>query len=1109
MFRLYAGVSGEAWSNAELIWNSAEAANPDECGINSLTCTIEINKIGSLKFTITSTHPYYDQIEKRKTILTLIQDDADVVFRGPVKQIETKLFYQKNITAESDLTYFSDSVFEPTDEDVTITPKERFSNIIENHNTQMANDPEKVFTVGTFTDSESASTEKKYAKTGSYNDTISQINTDFGKELYGFLRIRYSSDLSTRYIDYLESLEVGDAKDIQFAVNMADFKHTDQMKDIFTVLIPTGGDNLTIEDVGSKLSDSDLTVDVLRPDMTTKTIALEIDGKYIKIPEGIQKYGYIYEAKSLTVDSNDGSSSSGQTGDDPTEEEEDKGYSQLGETVQGETEYIELTDEERAGKNPKEEGWYEYHDGTGMVPSTDTTYDRNKTYYVATSGEGTYKPVRTKVDNPRAAGFYEMSSESIALKTEDQQPDPDKEYFYWGLYEDQEEDWGAGEVVNEGFEAISPGQYSNYSSRNPNKEGWYELIDNAGFVRVYEKVAMAGREYYITSGRFYEYREVDYSSLLSKVGSINPQREGWWEQSSEVLGMRPTYHTTVISGYTYYKAVDKNKGVTQYEEVVGAAGMNPKEMGLLEKATVTGGYVHSFDEYVVAGTTYYRATSANAGYKACTASTDITKVPVYKKVTTTGKRSATTGDTGQRYTTTTGHYEYTKTTDLLPVSGRKYYTKKDDATSLVKWSTEYMLLKNIKPAMLGWYTRSWKAGTYTASSSGDVVEDSTEVYIKVSNPATWRGYYYYDSGEKKFEVVLGTASDSPAAKNWYVKQEDTTNMILTADPSAVVGKIYYQIKHNIDFEYEPVTDTAGKNPKEEGWYVYDDHYDHFPTEDTTIVSGKKYYTYVPTTTESSEAAKYGLQKLNVSAGDTLPDTTVYTPKKTKGYLRTTDTTVQDGKTYYHYIVPDFGWQKVEDTAGKNPKEEGWYEFAKADPFITQDTEWDDSKTYYFLVSDGVQYKEFDVGDSELLYKLGLVQSAAYEGKDWEDLTEEERLQFAGPYGLRLYVPEEAGYYLTSDTQTGGAEGKTYYKKVTWWYTVIVDPTGDPREHEWYTMTHSSSTGEETGFHRAGTERVLENTTYYVRTDYNPASAGASLDENGDVVVEVANDHASI
>lgn len=433
MYQLYYTHSGSPWSTRQLIWQSDMAIDPAKYGIYDMKCSVEINKAGELKFIMTQSCSSYNLFSKERSVLTLLMDNSTVIFRGVVKLIETDLFFQRTITANSDLIYLSDSVFEPHGDDIEETPIARFARIIDHHNVEMQGDPEKQMNVGNFTFTQGANKTEKYTKNGGYKDTMSQLQNDF-KDFYGFYQIRYSADFSEKWLDYTETTGKSTSQDIKFAVNIEDYQYKDTVDDLFTILIPVGGDNLVLSG-----QNAHRTVAIRQPDQSTKNVELYIVDKYIKIVEGIQEYGYIYQAESFPVDSNNigpsgvnGSISNSWSGNRRKPTSSDYVYRATNPRLGG-------------GDNPAALGWYYLQNGR-YVKATETSPVAGRKYFYRSkveqttnsaggeSGGGSYSYTAVSLspaDNPKSMGLYEKRAFTISnyIATNDTRPLSGKTYY--------------------------------------------------------------------------------------------------------------------------------------------------------------------------------------------------------------------------------------------------------------------------------------------------------------------------------------------------------------------------------------------------------------------------------------------------------------------------------------------------------------------------------------------------------------------------------------------------------------------------------------------------------------------------------------------------------
>lgn len=239
------------------------------------TCKRERGKAGTLSFGVLYNHDFYDSFNRLTTEVTCEEDGVEI-FRGRVYEIETDIWKQRSITCEGDLAYLVDSLQPPdrikktVTEDVTSTAtdpwgtgtktstrqvsteteeplKEKvydhFKRQIQNHWDQV--DAWKRFTVGNVTIDE-RDTEAEF-DASNYRETMNAIESDLLNYYGGYLQTRRVG--GTTYIDYIKEATAVATQTINFGQNMIDMTETLPSDEIFSVLIPTGDDELTISGV--------------------------------------------------------------------------------------------------------------------------------------------------------------------------------------------------------------------------------------------------------------------------------------------------------------------------------------------------------------------------------------------------------------------------------------------------------------------------------------------------------------------------------------------------------------------------------------------------------------------------------------------------------------------------------------------------------------------------------------------------------------------------------------------------------------------------------------------------------------------------------------------
>lgn len=239
--------------------------NEKEYRLISPKIKLELNKSGSVEFTILPTHPFYNAFLPMKSIVTAYRDDT-LIFDGRVLSGNADNYKQRRVYCEGALAYLVDSVLSPCKG--TRTAEEHYRLIINAHNEQV--EPEKRFSPGIV--SIDQKNESQIFGEDSYRENFSSIETDLLDAYGGYLRIRY--DGSTRYLDYVKSYDSTNSQKIRFGSNLLDLTNKRSGEDLFTVLLPIGKDKLTIEGAGpsSKYTHN---------------------GIYLENPEAIAQYGRI------------------------------------------------------------------------------------------------------------------------------------------------------------------------------------------------------------------------------------------------------------------------------------------------------------------------------------------------------------------------------------------------------------------------------------------------------------------------------------------------------------------------------------------------------------------------------------------------------------------------------------------------------------------------------------------------------------------------------------------------------------------------------------------------------------------------------------------------
>lgn len=255
-----------------------------ELTIINPSLNLELNKTGSFTFTIYPSHPYYDKLQKLKSIIKVYQDDY-LVFRGRILNDVQGWHNEKKVTCEGELAYLLDSIQRPYDfqsGDKSTTISELFSYFITNHNSQV--DADHQFIVGNITVTDP--NDYIVRADSNYTNTWDSINNKLIDSFGGYLWVRHEED--GNYIDYLADFNTLSSQTIEFGKNLIDLDKTVKGEDIATAIIPLG---VKSEDTEERL--------------TIKSVNDDVD--YVYNQEAVNKYGWIFKTvvwDDVTVASN-------------------------------------------------------------------------------------------------------------------------------------------------------------------------------------------------------------------------------------------------------------------------------------------------------------------------------------------------------------------------------------------------------------------------------------------------------------------------------------------------------------------------------------------------------------------------------------------------------------------------------------------------------------------------------------------------------------------------------------------------------------------------------------------------------------------------------------
>lgn len=256
-----------------------------------------------MTFTIYKTHPYYDKIKIKRSIIELRKNDK-AIFRGRASEYTQEFNLSKNVDVEDILSFFNDSIHEPFD--FHGSPVELFTDVINNHNAQVAE--WQRFKIGQVDNLDS----NDYIYRSSVNYLTSwEIIESRLLNIGGLLRVRYEED--GNYIDWIEGTQNQlntSTQIVEYGENIVDLKKTNSATETYSAILPLGAviennDESTDENVednsdedGTTETEERITIEAL-PDEETGDIVKK--GKWLYSKSAVEKYGWVAAPISKTT----------------------------------------------------------------------------------------------------------------------------------------------------------------------------------------------------------------------------------------------------------------------------------------------------------------------------------------------------------------------------------------------------------------------------------------------------------------------------------------------------------------------------------------------------------------------------------------------------------------------------------------------------------------------------------------------------------------------------------------------------------------------------------------------------------------------------------------
>lgn len=215
----------------------------------SPTLTMELNKAGSLEFSLPYGSKGYNAYTKLKSIITVEQDGTEI-WRGRVLDDTEDINRNKKLTCEGELAFLNDELVRHYSyRDANATTLQDTFNVILNTYSLGANDF-KMIRAGTVYGSNAGLVINPTLEEP--NSCINELNDKIIEPYGGYMFLRKTNGVS--YLDYYTTLPTVSDQVIEFGKNMLDFEKYIDASNVYTTLIPYGakddnGNRLTIASV--------------------------------------------------------------------------------------------------------------------------------------------------------------------------------------------------------------------------------------------------------------------------------------------------------------------------------------------------------------------------------------------------------------------------------------------------------------------------------------------------------------------------------------------------------------------------------------------------------------------------------------------------------------------------------------------------------------------------------------------------------------------------------------------------------------------------------------------------------------------------------------------
>lgn len=204
--------------------------------VTSPKLTKEVNKAGSLEFTLPSTNPAYSNYSKMKSLLTVEEDETEI-WRGRVSSDERDFYSNKTVFAEGELAFLNDVPYPPYDHSSNgVTVQSYLSKLLTYYNNHCSS--YRKILLGTINGAESSW--RVTAKSEEWSNILNNISENVVEQFGGYFITRRDETANATYLDYYNNQSNLSLQEIRFGENLLDLTENIDASEVYTQIIPLG-----------------------------------------------------------------------------------------------------------------------------------------------------------------------------------------------------------------------------------------------------------------------------------------------------------------------------------------------------------------------------------------------------------------------------------------------------------------------------------------------------------------------------------------------------------------------------------------------------------------------------------------------------------------------------------------------------------------------------------------------------------------------------------------------------------------------------------------------------------------------------------------------------